>query len=365
MATLSAETVPLPSRAALVRGVQGFILCSIVGIAVGLWWKHPAALGDLARVLKWEFVAALLPLIALDYFLGGLRYRMFFDGTMLPRISLWNCMRSNWANIFLGAATPFQTGGGPAQLYILWRCGARISDGVLVSLVNFATTLVFFLLSTIAAAVLLPHDLFGADFVPLLRTGFAVVGGVAGLVLLTLSAPRAGLALIRPVLRVIPWRSGKVPPLRERLVGALEAEAERFQEGFRRIVRRRPALLAATLVATLALFFNKYVMGYVIARALGQDVPIGIFIGLQIVQLFLIYFAPTPGASGVAELSSIWLLGSLMSPGVLLIYAIAWRIATTVLGAFIGAGVLLADLAEKAAPREPRPAPRGAGPSTP
>jgi uncharacterized protein (TIRG00374 family) len=344
MAIGSAEAVPLPSSRALSRGIQGFIFFAVVGILVGFWWKRPEHLADVASHFRWDFAALLLPLLAVDYILGGLRYRLFFDGAMMPRVSLWDCMRSNWANIFGGAATPFQTGGGPAHLYILWRCGARVSDGILASVVNFGATLIFFLVSTIAAAALLPHDLLGTNFTPLLRTAFVVVVCVVGLVLLTLLFPDAGLKILRPLLRGFAWRSRREPPLRERILRSFESETQRFRDGFRWILRRRPWLLGVVVLTTLMLFSNKYVMGYVVARTLGQNVPLGIFIGIQIIQLFLIYAAPTPGASGVAELSCVWLLATTMPAEVLLVYAVLWRFTTTVLGAMIGGAVLLHEL---------------------
>jgi uncharacterized protein (TIRG00374 family) len=334
----------LPSAKVLVRGIQGFIIFSVVGTLLGIWWKRPAGLEDFVSRLEWRFIAILIPLIGLDFLVGGLRYRLYFDGKILPDVSLWNCMRSNWANMFMGAATPFQTGGGPAQLYILWRCGAAVADGVLSSLVNFGSTLIFFLVASVAALFLLPANLFGVNFAPIFKTGFVAVGGVAGLVLLLLLFPHLGMRMIGKSFALLPLRHRKFLALRDRLLSKLEAETQRFGEGFRKIIRQKKWALAATVMLTLTLFFNKYVMGYVIALALGQNVPFGIFLGLQIVQLLIIYFAPTPGASGVAELSSVWLMGKLMPESLLLIYAVLWRLATTISGAAIGGLVLLFDV---------------------
>jgi hypothetical protein len=344
MAERSVESTLLPSTKVVVRGIQGFILFSLVGTILGMWWKRPAGLESLASQSDWRFALLLLPLIALDYLLGGLRYRLFFDGKVLPFVSLWDCMRSNWANIFMGAATPFQTGGGPAQLYMLWRSGATVADGVLVSLINFAATLIFFLIASFATVLLLPADLFGENFGPILKTGFLAIGGMTGLVLLVLLFPKLGWRMIEKFLGLLPIRAAKFLALRERLLSKLAAETQRFGEGFKKILQQKKIALAVTVVATLALFFNKYLMGYVIARALGQQVPFGVFIGLQIIQLFLIYYAPTPGASGVAELSSVWLMGKLMPESLLLIYAVLWRFATTIFGAVIGGLVLVLDV---------------------
>jgi hypothetical protein len=344
MASHTAETIPMPSAKVMVRGIQGFILFSIAGTALGIWWKRPTGFDVLLSHLQWPFVALLVPLIAVDHLVGGMRYRLYFDGKILPYVSLWNCMRSNWANIFMGAATPFQTGGGPAQLYILWRCGAKISDGILASLVNFIATLVFFLAATIAAMVLLPADLFGENFAPLLQTGFVAIGGMAGLVLAVLTFPTVGLKINHQLFRLIPLRNRKFLALRDRLLKTLETETHRFRDAWRQILSRHKWRLAVTVAATLVLFFNKYLIGYVIARALGQRVPFDMFIGLQIIQLFMIYFAPTPGASGVAELSSLWLMEKVMPVSVLLIYAVIWRVATTIIGAVIGGVVMLLDM---------------------
>lgn len=326
------------------RGIQGFILFSVVGTLLGMWWKRPVGFEDFLRHIEWRFVALLIPLIGLDYLVGGLRYRLYFDGKVLPYVSLWNCMRSNWANMFMGAATPFQTGGGPAQLYILWRCGATVADGVLSSLINFGATLIFFLAASVAALFLLPPNLFGENFAPLLKTGFVAVGGVAGLVFLVLLFPHLGMRLIKFLFHLLPGRHEKFLAIRNRLLNILEAEAQRFGDGFQRILRQKKWALAATVLFTLTLFFNKYLMGYVIARALGQNVPFGTFIGLQIVQLLVIYFAPTPGAAGVAELSSVLLMGKLIPESLLMIYAVLWRLATTIIGAVIGGLVLLFEI---------------------
>lgn len=344
MAGDSTETPLLPSAKTMVRGVQGFIIFAIAGTALGLWWKRPAGLETLLSQMRWPFVAMLIPLLSVDYVLGGLRYRLFFNGDVLPHVSMWNCMRSNWANIFLGAVTPFQTGGGPAQLYILWRCGARISDALLASLINFVATLFFFIASAAAAVVLLPSDLFGANFAPLLRTGFVVVAGITGLMLVVLNFPTIALTMTRQLFGVVPIRHPKFLAFRDRLLGALDTQAQRFRDVYRQIKRNRKGLLVMIVVATVVLFSNKYLIGYAIARALGQPVPLGIFFGLQIIQLFLLYFAPTPGASGVAELSAVWLMRTVMPEPILVIYTVLWRFVTTILGAVIGGVVLLLDM---------------------
>lgn len=336
--------IALPSRQTIVRGIQAFIVFSILGTVLGLWWKRPAGLDAVLIGFQWHFVALLVPLIGLDYWLGGLRYRLFLNGKGFPDISTWDCIRSNWANMFMGAATPFQTGGGPAQMYYLWRRGVRVADSLLISMVNLAATLVFFLLSSLLALWWLPPDIFGEDFAPVFRTGFIGVGVFVSALLLVLFFPKAAHVALDFLLRLLPLRGAGAKAVRERFLAKIDAETHRFGEGFRLMLRHNKIGLGLTLVATLALYGNKYMMGYTIARAMGQDVPFETFIGLQVIQLLLIYFAPTPGGSGLAELSSVWLMEKLMPESLLLIYAVFWRLSTTILAAVIGGFVLLQEV---------------------
>ena len=344
MAEHSAETPRLPSSRAFRWGIKGFIIFSLVGVVLGWWWKRPTSGAGLESNLDWGVMVWLIPLVGLDYLLGGFRYRLFFDGEVLPKISLWDCMRSNWANIFMGVVTPFQTGGGPAQCYILWRSGAKVSESVLISLVTFSATLFFFLGSVLGALYFLPAELFGENFNLALRTGFGAIGGVTILVLLILFFPQTALLAARQLFKFLPMGTPKFLRFRDNFLAIFQQKISYFGETFQKVLRKKKLSLALVFLATLVLFFNKYFMGYVITQGLGQKVPFGIFLGIQCVQLFLIYFAPTPGASGVAELSTVWLMQAIMPASVLLVFAVTWRMATTILGAIIGGFVLFFDL---------------------
>lgn len=350
MANPSSEKVYLPSPKIIHRGVQWFLLFTVMGVIGALLWKSSANLGVILGNLDQSYLLLLIPLAAVDYLLGGLRYRLFFDGAVLPQISLWNNMRANWANIFMGVVTPFQTGGGPAQLYVLWRCGAKISQSTLVALINLAATLVFFQVASLTALLLLPAHLFGHHLIYAIKIAFVVVGSITGGLLLVMLFPHTAMAATDALFRLIPSRFGKLHTLGRRISSVLKTGSENFGAAFRQILRHKKKALLATVIATLGLFFNKYLMGYVIALALQQQAPFHTFIGLQILHFFLIYFAPTPGASGVAEVSSVWLMEKVMSSEVLIIYAVAWRFFSTYLGAIIGGVVLLLETRALAKP---------------
>ena len=326
------------------RGIQFFIFFTIIGTGIVVWWKTPYNIEALISDFDWRFLVLLIPLVTVDYLLGGFRYSIFFNSKILPHISLWNCVRANLANIFLGAVTPFQTGGAPAQFYIFWRSGAKISDSMLIALINFCATLLFFLIASLVALLILPPNLFRHELIPVIRGSFIVVGSIVSIILLVLMFPSTGIPIIRIGFHLVPVRLLKLENLRDRLLTALTHEIQRFDQNFTRIRRHNKGTLVLTLTATLLLFFNKVLIGFIIALSLQQIVPFGTFVGLQIINFFLIYFAPTPGASGIAELSSTWLMERVMSAQILFYFAVLWRFFTTFLGALVGGIILLWDL---------------------
>lgn len=333
----------LLSYRTLLRGMSWFILFTAVGIGIAFWWKMPDHSRVLDYKLNWFFVGMVLPLVAIDYILGGIRFRLFFDGTVLPFVSLWNCMRSNWANCFMGAVTPFRTGGGPAQLYILWRCGVKISQSMLVSVITFMATLFFFLIASITVLYVFPEDLFGGPMERLIRIGFILFGGFLTMLFLLLLFPTRAQRLVDRGFRSMPLPLRRSEGLTNRIVTILQKGMLRFAEDTARIRREKKGTVVAIFIVTPVLFFNKFLMGYIIARVFLQDVPLGSIIGLQIIIYFLNYFAPTPGASGIEEIASVWLLGRIIPPDILILFAILLRFLTTILAAVLGGIVMFLD----------------------
>ena len=228
MSSNQSESVTPPSYKTINRGIQGFFVFTILGLIFIIWWKTPAGFTYLLEHLKSPVTLLIIPLIIGDYIIGGFRYSLFFDGDILPKISLWNCMRSNWANMFMGAITPFQTGGGPAQIYILWRQGAKISQSAMVSLINFSSTLIFFQAASLFTIFILPPHLFGEKVTNMIQTGFIIIFLATGFIGMILMFPNIGYKIIRFIFSFIPIRLKKLHSLKERLLETLGLEITLF-----------------------------------------------------------------------------------------------------------------------------------------
>ncbi|MCG8469103.1 MAG: flippase-like domain-containing protein, partial [Gemmatimonadetes bacterium] len=149
---------PIPTRGRIIVGTVAFGGLTLLGLFALVQWRPPAELGSILSRVTPAYGAVLLTLLALDFALGGIRYRLLLNGRVFSRVSLWHCVRANWANMLLGAITPAQTGGGAAQLYVLCRRGARLSEAILASILTFVATLLFFAVGGLTALALVPGE---------------------------------------------------------------------------------------------------------------------------------------------------------------------------------------------------------------
>lgn len=90
------------------------------------------------------FLIAVL-LIGVDFLAGAGLIFIFIRklGDFSAKHAFWSAFKANLFNVFLAAATPFQTGGGVAQIYMLNRAGYSVSGATSVIIMNFVATLGF------------------------------------------------------------------------------------------------------------------------------------------------------------------------------------------------------------------------------
>ena len=313
-----------------------------LGILSLIRWRSPAELdGILARITP-GFAVALLALVALDFALGGLRYRLLLDGRVFSHVSLWHCTRANWANMLMGAITPAQTGGGAAQLYVLCRRGALLSEAILASLLTFVATLLFFAVGGLAALAFLPGEVLSRGVLIALSIAVAAIAVFAGLIVLAVAAQRYSVRMIRRVFSAVSRRGTRGRRWAAAGRRQLSREVERLATGIRAVASRGRATLAWMGLVTALLFLNKYLMGYVLATALQGPIDLS-FIGLQLLQHIVLYFSPTPGGSGVAEASTGLLMNRVLLVEVTVLWVAGWRILTTFFGTILGAFVLFGE----------------------
>jgi uncharacterized protein (TIRG00374 family) len=226
--------------------------------------------------------------------------------------------------------TPANTGAGPMTIYALRRAGLSTANSVTVTLMSFIATVLFFALAGPLAIILgggrslgQHGNLFGLTLYDLFLGSLGVFVGLGVLLVLIIVFPEH-------VRRGLHWVAERLSRKYRRVADRLEAVQRGIDEAHQSVLAFNSpggwlALLWATLLSGPS-HANKLLAGYVALRAVGLE---GHFIDVLLVQTlitFLLYFAPTPGGSGIAEILSSAVMSSAYIPRALApLYTLIWR----------------------------------------
>lgn len=314
---------------ALRRGFELFVIISLVGYAGVLFYGNDTG-GFFASLagIHWGWVLVGLCLASMDWIGGGFRLwilaRQVHPNPNLPGLIVAGGMGA-WGSY----VTPFQAGSSPMMVYAMKRTGIPVPKALTVVLMSFIATVIFFALSGPLAlyfgagqALGERGNVLGLSLLDLFR-GSMTVFAVLGVVLLTV--------MIAPK-----WVSGAVRRLAEGLgrrhasiagrLDGLRTGIDQAHESMRAFNSPRGwlALFWATIVSGPS-HANKLLAGYVALRAVGIEANFVDVLLLQTLITFLLYFAPTPGGSGIAELLSAAVMSVYVPRAIVPVYTLIWR----------------------------------------
>jgi uncharacterized protein (TIRG00374 family) len=320
------------------RGAAVFAVLSVAAVVgVFLWTATPASLAEALHGVSPSWLAACLVVPPLaDWTIAGARLRLF-TAVLSPAVSYAACVRCCAVGAFVAAATPSQTGGGPAQAYVLVKEGATLAQSLAALFLTFLSTLLFYFALALALWGAVERGAIpGADAgLPFLAAAL-LFGVLAAAGVWTLFRPARAR---RAVGRLTAWLRRRHLPARlgDRLGEALDG----CGDGIAEIGSRHRLRFAASLAISAGVFGNRFVAAWFAARALGLDPPLAELVLVQAFLHVLLYFFPTPGASGGAEVSAAALMAPLVPAALLAPFTLLWRTATAYLSVIVG-GIFLA-----------------------
>ncbi|EKE84821.1 lysylphosphatidylglycerol synthase transmembrane domain-containing protein [Idiomarina xiamenensis] len=296
-----------------------------------------------SRLLQPWVLLSLLALLVVYYLSDALRlhYTLRALGYNLP---LTDIAKLVFINLFFSNVTPMATGGGFAQVWYLQRKGVAIGTATTATTVRTvlaviaiftATPLLLFNMSAlqeldIASKIGLYVAIFSAIYllffaIVLLRTHWLIsplhwcIGGMR----------RVGLLGIKRHRR---WHF------------ACKRETLRFARGFRDYWRGDKRFIFASMLFTLIFLVSLFSFPAILLWALDYAVNYGVVLGLLTVTTFVMYFSPTPGASGFAEGVFGHIFAPITGSAHLLLVTLCWRFITIYLGMIIGIFVTQQEL---------------------
>jgi uncharacterized protein (TIRG00374 family) len=333
------ENTPVspPSVTKLRQGVRLFFALTVVGLVFVLYRSSFSGSIDSLYGFRWQFLLLALSLVLFDWFLAGLRIYVF-AAKMQSGISFIGCVRAGLANIFMGGITPSQTGGGPGQIFVLYKEGMPVFDAMIVSFLSaFLGTVLF--LPLCALLFLLFFEPVSVDF----RLHYLLSGSFV-IFLFFIALAVAG--LVRPgfVKRGVRFVAGLIPALNRWLdrKGYLEAAdkiVDRYNTMIKFFLAKGKSAFVIGFILSGAIYINKFTIAWVVLQGMGISAPYLEVIYTQLILIMIFYFAPSPGAAGLAEISAAQIMKGIVPAEFIGAYVLLWRLFTLLIG--LGAGALV------------------------
>jgi len=313
------------TRAQVVRGAQIFVGLTLIGLLVLFVRGRLGTSFEALRHLSWIIVLVGVAQGFLDLLMGGLRIRVLVQA-FGERLTLREGIAANGGNVFLGGLTPSQTGGGAAQLYVLLQAGVRARVALIASLVSWLGTIVAFLLAGLSLVAGSPPLSLPTGYRVFSWATVVIFGLIIAIFLLALPRPTLYRGRARAVLGRVPVWGGRWAASRR--VRQFEIGLALYARLMRVAVRRHPWRILTGFVLSALIYFNKFLAAWVVLHGIGLGAPLSEVLKLQELQYLVVYFAPTPGASGLAELSAAQIMQPLVPATHFGSYVILWRTFT-------------------------------------
>ncbi|MDX3773851.1 lysylphosphatidylglycerol synthase transmembrane domain-containing protein [Chromatiaceae bacterium AAb-1] len=320
-----------------------FAAMTALGIYVVYQQQAGQSLRFDSRLLSWQSVISMLALLCVYFIADGLR--LYYTLRALGEdISFRDLFRLVFINIFFSNITPMATGGGLAQIWYLQRHGMKLGTAT-------AATTIRTLLAVIFIFALTPICLLTLDVLknqPVLSNSSTI------LTLLIIGYLGFFWWVLVHTRQVVCWCARFLGVLqRFNLIDAQQCsrwqykvrrEMLRFSHCFRLYLRGPARYLWLSVFYTLVFLAALFSFPALLIYALGYQVDYLLSTGLLVVTTFIMYFAPTPGASGISEGVFGSFFKGILGVEHLLLVTLCWRFLTIYLGMAVGLVMTQAEL---------------------
>ncbi len=322
-------------------GLMVFLAISVTSALVILFLTADPGTWAGLRRMRPGFIALACVFMMVQWCLNALKFKILVD-SLGNKVSFRTSLKAFMTNMFLGAVTPSQTGGGPMQILILNRAGVPVSKAFAGCLMGALLTVVCLVSATLAVLLLSPglRSEFGPRMTGILISAVVVFGGLVFAFILSVARTDLVKRLIgRGLLSVMrTFRIERRVAFTKRVLGGVD----QYRESMSVFARTRKSRIFVALLVTMAAILTNAVIAPVLLSGLNIEYDLATVYPAQFILFFVAYFGPTPGASGIAEFSNYWVLTTLnIQPNMLGVYTVLWRFFTIFIGVSVGGLVVL------------------------
>ena len=331
------------SRENVARGTLFFLLCTFAGLFLSFLWGDTQNIKQVFREIQVELLLGACLCMFVDWVFGALRFHIFIL-KVKPDIRFWDSLRANLATLCVSCITPFQT-GGVGHLYIYARAGVPLSGSITSSIICFLSTLTTLMFFAVGIAWLDPPFLpKGATWVSLfscLAFGLVFIG-----FLLLLFKPELVFRFFHWLCNVAQRRFTRLTPILDRATLKVEEFVVEHKSFAVMFLRSHKWTCAFSVLLTCGFFGARIIGSYIVVKALNGDTTLWELSVVGLLLNFVVLFAPSPGASGVAEVVTVGLMENVILKELIPLYVLLTRFFAIYCAVVVGGIVISLQLAK-------------------
>jgi len=295
------------------------------------------------QLLAPHFLICVLLLLLLYFTADGLR--LYFTLKALGHeIRGKSIAKLVFINFFFSNITPMATGGGFAQIWYLQHQGVPVGRASAATTIRTILAVIFIFSLTPIFLVTLPvlkNTPVIGQIGPILAVLIVLYLGFFAIVLFRTHWLIIPLSRILEILHRIRLLSDH---LHQRLQYKARREMLRFSHSFGEYIYGPKLFVCLSVLFTFIFLLCLFSFPALLINALGYDTDYLTSVGILVVTTFIMYFSPTPGASGIAEGLFGTFFQTILTGGHLLLVIVAWRFLTIYVGMIAGLIVLQREL---------------------
>ena len=290
------------------------------------------------RPLTINVLLILVILLILYFVLDALRF-LYVLKTLEIRVTLGYLIKLAFINMFLSNITPFATGGAFAQIYFLNKKNISIGDATAATTIKTMLPIIFFFITTPIILIL------DKNLLKIVPSGNNLIY-ILSLVLLYILAIYGFYKVIKNT-NILKKNLSKLLGLLEQKKMISKNKAEKFRNSsfleidifalnIKRFLVGKKKYILLSIIFMVLYLFTLFIFPVILMKGLNSSISRGEIISIQILLTFVTYFAPTPGATGVAEGGFTLMFSNFVEKSDIVSLTFLWRFFTMYFGMIIG-----------------------------
>lgn len=259
----------------------------------------------------------------------------------IKKFPFLSSLKGNLGNKFFSAITPSMTGGGPGQVMILYSEGLKIPQALSIGMIQWSSTIAFQFLALLAV-ILFARDHINTGLYEIIRN-FAIwtMSVVSISFLLIIVSPQSLKFIFHKSLLALAKVLKILRPKINQWLQDIDSGVDKWRTVLILYVKKGKLIWLVAFAFVAINHFIKYSLAYVILLGLGYQVNYFDILPVQVVLLFILYAAPSPGASGIAEIMAAILMNPWITGSAQLYFIALWRFFVSFVEIIFGGVVFL------------------------